>query len=47
VEHQRQPALADWRASGLCGDSTNAEDVVRLMGSERAVLFAADPPIFF
>lgn len=28
----------------LCGDSTKAEDVVRLMGDERAVLFASDPP---
>lgn len=28
----------------LCGDSTRAEDVVRLMGNERAVLFATDPP---
>lgn len=28
----------------LCGDSTKAEDVMRLMGDERAVLFATDPP---
>ena len=28
----------------LCGDATKAEDVVRLMGDERAVLFETDPP---
>lgn len=28
----------------LCGDSTNAADVQRLMARERAVLFASDPP---
>ncbi len=28
----------------LCGDSTKPEDVVRLMGGERAGLFATDPP---
>ena len=28
----------------LCGDSTNEEDVVRLMQGEKASLFATDPP---
>lgn len=28
----------------LCGDSTKAEDITRLMGDERAVLFQTDPP---
>ena len=28
----------------LCGDSTSAEDVARLMGDERAVMMATDPP---
>lgn len=28
----------------LCGDSTSAADVSRLMGDERAILFATDPP---
>jgi len=36
-----------WRIGAhrlLCGDSTESEDVMRLMNSERAVLFATDPP---
>ena len=28
----------------MCGDSTNADDVARLMAGERAVLLATDPP---
>jgi DNA modification methylase len=28
----------------LCGDSSSADDVTRLMNGERAVLFATDPP---
>jgi DNA modification methylase len=28
----------------MCGDSTSAEDVARLMGGEKAVLVVADPP---
>src|SRR5208337_1769536 len=36
-----------WRVGDhrlLCGDATKAEDVARLMGDERAVLFSTDPP---
>ena len=28
----------------LCGDSTKADDVIRVMNGERAILFATDPP---
>ena len=28
----------------LCGDSTKADDVIRVMNGERAILFASDPP---
>jgi DNA modification methylase len=28
----------------LCGDSTNADDVQRLMGGQRAIMMATDPP---
>jgi DNA modification methylase len=36
-----------WQLGGhrvLCGDSTRAEDVARLMGGERAEILIADPP---
>ena len=28
----------------LCGDSTKADDVIRVMNDEKAILFASDPP---
>ncbi|MGB8332205.1 MAG: hypothetical protein WCE62_18925, partial [Polyangiales bacterium] len=28
----------------LCGDSTKADDVNRVMNGEKAILFATDPP---
>ena len=28
----------------LCGDSTKADDVVRVMHNQKAILFASDPP---
>lgn len=49
-EPPRNPASRPgdlWRLGDhrlLCGDSTNVEDVRRLMNGERAVLFATDPP---
>jgi DNA modification methylase len=46
-EKWKTKAAQLWQVSQhrlLCGDSTNAQDVIRLMNGERAVLFAADPP---
>src|SRR5512144_1538576 len=28
----------------LCGDSTKADDVIRVMHNQKAILFASDPP---
>ena len=28
----------------LCGDSTKADDVIRVMHNQKAILFATDPP---
>jgi DNA modification methylase len=42
VEAGQLWALGEHRL--LCGDSTNSNDVTRLMNGSRAVLFATDPP---
>lgn len=41
---QRGDLIVMGRHRLLCGDSTNAEDVARVMGGERAVLMNTDPP---